>query len=177
MAKKKTPTKRLKQHKTNSVLCFVGEFFSVMTPFAIMGIVNYDKYFVEYSGTKMSLAATLAAILMGLAVWLVSKKKFENSFITLIIGWFACAGIFALMGQLITDIANIMFFGGIGIIGAFGLDILSKHEQKEAEKIKKAMDQAVEENTIEEYKEELEETETRKKKKKVRVKKGKKNEE
>ena len=164
---KKTPTQRLKQHKANSVLCFVGEFFSVMTPFAIMGIVNYEEYFVEYNGTKMSIAASLAAILMGLAIWLVSKKKFENSFITLIIGWFAVAGIFALMGQIITDIANIMFFGGIGILGAFGLDILSKHELKEAEKIKKAMDQAVEENTVEEYKEELE----TKKKKKVRIKK------
>ena len=170
MANKKTPTQRMKSYKASSRLCFAGEFLSVMTPFLIIGVAKYQDYFVEYNGTKMSLAATLAAVIMGLAIWLVAKKKFENSFITLIIGWFAVDGIFYLMGQIINDIAFIMLFGGIGILGAFGLDILSKKLDKKAEDIKKAIETANQENTVDEYKEELAERENRKKKKKFKVK-------
>ena len=147
-------------------MCFGGEFVSVLAPFIAIGIVNYDKYFVQYDGTKMSIAAVLTAALMGLATWLVSKKKFENSFITLIIGWFSVAFIFLLLGQIINDIAMIMFYGGIGILGAYGLDIGSKESMKKANKIQEAIDQAVKENTVDDYKEELKEKET----KKVRIK-------
>lgn len=170
MAKKtKTPTQKKKQLKAISNACFAGEFVSVLTPFFIIGVVNYDEYFVEYNGTKMSIAAVLAAILMGLATWLVAKKKFENSFITLIIGWFSVAFIFFLLGQIINDIAMIMFYGGIGILGAYGLDIGSKEAMKKADKIQEAIDQAVKENTVDDYKEELKEKEI--KKVKVKVKK------
>ena len=164
--KKKTPTQKKRQYKTISYLCFGGEFVSVFAPFIAIGIVNYDKYFVQYDGTKMSIAAVLTAALMGLATWLVSKKKFENSFITLIIGWFSVAFIFLLLGQIINDIAMIMFYGGIGILGAYGLDIGSKEAMKKANKIQEAIDQAVKENTVDDYKEELKEKET----KKVRIK-------
>lgn len=166
MKKKKTPTQKKRQYKTISYLCFGGEFVSVFAPFIAIGIVNYDKYFVQYDGTKMSIAAVLTAALMGLATWLVSKKKFENSFITLIIGWFSVAFIFLLLGQIINDIAMIMFYGGIGILGAYGLDIGSKESMKKANKIQEAIDQAIKENTVDDYKEELKEKET----KKVRIK-------
>lgn len=169
MKKPKTPTQKKKQLKTISNLCFAGEFVSIFTPFITIGIVNYNEYFVEYSGTKMSIAAVLAAILMGLATWLVAKKKFENSFITLIIGWFTVAFIFFLLGQIINDIAMIMFYGGIGILGAYGLDIASKKTSAEAEKIDKAIERAKEDINVESYKEEIKEKET--KKIKVKIKK------
>ena len=69
----------------------------------------------------------LALALMGISVWLVSKKKFTNSFITLIVGWYAVAFIFFLMGKIVNDIAVIMFIGGSGILGAYGLDIANKN--------------------------------------------------
>ena len=149
---------------------FAGEFLSVITPFFIIGAVNYNEYFVEYDGTKMSIACMLSLALMGIAVWLVSKKKFENSFISLIIGWYAVAFILLLMGSIINDIATIMFIGGSGIVAAYGLDIANKKVGKKLESIKETMKAAENEIAKEEYKEELKEQETTKKIK-VRIKK------
>lgn len=152
MAKKeKTPTQLKKSYKRISRACFLGQFASVASPFITIGIVNYEKYFVEYNGTKMSIAAVLAACIMGLAVWLTSKKKFTNNYVTLIVGWASVTGIFFLLGQVINDIAYIMLFGLIGLIGAQGLDIVSAKADAKAEEIQKGIDAAKEQMTKEAY--------------------------
>lgn len=170
MKEKKTlPEQKKRLTKIKNTL-FFGEFLSLITPFVIIGAVNYNDYFVEYDGTKMSIACMLSLALMGLAVWLVSKKKFTNSFITLIVGWYAVAFIFFLMGKIVNDIAVIMFIGGSGIIGAYGLDIANKKVGAKLEDVKKDMKAAQSSLNQEEYKEELKETQE-KKKVKIRVKK------
>lgn len=153
--KEKTPTQKKKQYKAIQYTCFGCEFLSVIMPFIIIGAVNFNEYFVEYDGVKMSLAAALAFALMGIAVWLVSKEKFGNSFITLMVGWAAVTGIFFLLGDIINDIAYIMLFGFIGIAGAYGLDIGSKQAKKKADEIQKGIDLAKEQMTSEAYKEEV----------------------
>ena len=164
-----TPTNQKKRLTRISRGLFAGEFLSVITPFAIIGGVNYNEYFVEYDGTRMSIACMLAFALMGIAVWLVSKKKFENSFISLIIGWYAVAFIFFLLGKIVNDIAVIMFIGGSGIVGAYGLDLANKKVNKKINELKDAMKAAENEITKEAYKEELKEAEE-KKKVRIRVK-------
>lgn len=173
MAKKEkkqlTPTEKKKQYKALANTCFAGEFVSIFTPFFVIGIVNYEKYFIEYNGTKMSISAILAAILMGLAIWLISKKKLTANYATIIIGWAFMTLIFFLLGEIITDIAYIMLFGLIGILGAQGLDIASAKLNEQAEKIQKGIEKAEEELTAEAYKLEKEEREIKKgDKKKVR---------
>ena len=143
--------------------CFVGEFISIATPFIAIGIANYEKYFVEYDGTKMSIAFIMAMAVMGLAIFLVSRKKLENSYITLLIGWAVMAFIFQMLGQIILDLATIMWFGLIGLAGAYGLELGSKAAKKKKESIKEAMAQAKKDELTEQYKEE--------KKIKVKVKK------
>ena len=143
--------------------CFVGEFVSVATPFVAIGIANYDKYFVQYDGTKMSIAFFMAMSVMGLAIFLISKKKLENSYITLLIGWAVMAFVFQLLGQIILDLATIMWFGLIGLAGAYILELGSKKAKKKKESIKEAIAQANKEDLVEQYKEE--------KKVKVKVKK------
>ena len=166
MSKELTPTQKKKKYKRLSRLCFGGEFVSTAAPFIGIGIANYQEYFVEYDGTKMSLACALAFCMMGLAIWLVSKKKVENSFIALIIGWATFMGILFLIGKVINDLAFIMLYGLIGLIGAYGLDIGSAKLNKKAEKIQKGIERAEEELTAEAYKEELKE-----KKVKIKIKK------
>lgn len=146
--------------------CFVGEFVSVATPFVAIGIANYDKYFVQYDGTKMSIAFFMAMAVMGMAIFLISKKKLENSYITLLIGWAVMAFVFQMLGAMITDLATIMWFGLIGIAGAYVLEIGSKAAKKKKELIKDAIKQADKEDLVEQYKVEKEE-----KKVKVKVKK------
>lgn len=165
--KKLSPSQRYKQLKTIQYACFGGEFISVLTPFIIVGIVNFNEYFVEYNGTRVSIACALAFSLMGIAVFLVSKKKFDNSFITLIVGWLAITIIFFLLGKIITDISWIMLYGLIGILGAYGLDIASAKAEERAKKIKDGMELANQEEIKEEYRAEKE----TKKTVKVKVKK------
>ena len=170
--KQKTPTEQLKHYKRLGNTLFFSEFLSVFTPFIVIGITNYNEYFVEYNGTKMSIACILGIALMGLATWLVAKNKFNNSFITLIIGWATITVIFFLLGNLINDIAVIMLFGLIGILGAYGLDIGSKACKKKAEKVKEAIEQAEKEQMVDAYKEETKTSpESPKKTIKVRIKK------
>ena len=166
MSKERTPTQLKKHYKRIATSCFMGEFLAVAAPFIGMGIANYSEWFVEYDGTKMSLACALSMGVMGLAVYLVSKKKFENSFITLIIGWAVVTGILFLLGRIINDLAYIMLFGLIGILGAYGLDIGSKAASKKADEVQKGIDLAKSQMTAEAYKEEV-----ASKKVKVKVKK------
>lgn len=166
MAKEKkplTPTQQKKKYKRISRACFAGQFVSVAAPFVTIGIVNFNKYFVEYNGTKMSIAAIMSAAIMGLAVWLVSKKKFNNSYIALIIGWAVVDAIFFLLGAIINDIAYIMLFGLIGLLGAAGLDVASAKADTKAQEIQKGIDAAKEQITKEAYIEEVKESEEKKK--------------
>ena len=128
-----TPKDQQKKYKRISRLCFGGEFLSVASPFVTMALANYREYFVEYDGVKMSLACVIALAVMGVAIFLVSKKKFDNSFITLVVGWAVVDGIFFLMGRIINDIAYIMLFGLIGLLGAAGLDFASKKANEKAQ--------------------------------------------
>lgn len=118
----------------------------------------------------MSAACIMAAAVMGIAVWLTAKKKFTNSYITLIVGWAAVDAIFFLLGQAINDIAYIMLFGLIGLLGAAGLDVASAKADAKAQEIQKGIDSAKEQMTREAYIEETQEVE-QKKKIKVKVRK------
>lgn len=159
---KKPLTAKQKQNKYRALQysTFVGEFISIILPFIIMGAVNYEDWFVSESGWKVGLGGTLALALLGIAVLLVTKKKEDekitSGYIALIIGWFAVAFIFVLLASIIEQIAMIMFFGGIGIIGAFGLDMTSKNFKAKAEmykgSIQRAQDKALEEQAMEEMK-------------------------
>ena len=131
---------------------FIGEFISVATPFVAIGIVNYEKYFIEYDGTKMSISFFMALAVMGFAIWSISKKKLENSYITLLIGWAVMAFIFTMLGQMITDLAYIMWFGLIGLCGAYVLDLVSKHYKKKKDEITDAENTAKKEELVEQVK-------------------------
>ena len=173
MAKEKKPlTVKQKQTKYRALqyTTFVGEFVSVLTPFIIMGAVNADEWFVTEEGWKVGLGGALAMALMGIAIFMITKKK-ENdkkegekmtyAYISLIMGWFAAAFIFVLLASIMEQIATIMFYGGIGLLGAFGLDITSQNFKKKAdlykEAIKKIKGEKIEDEVRQEIFKEVEE--------------------
>lgn len=173
MAKEKkplTPTQQKKKYKTISLACFLGQFASVAAPFIVIGIVNFNEYFVEYDGVKMSIASIIAATIMGLAIWLVSKKKLENSYIVLIVGWAAVTGIFFLIGKIIEDIKYIMAFGLIGLVGALVLDKGAEKAEDKADQIQKGIDAAKEQMTKDAY---IDEINQEKEKKTIKIKRRK----
>ena len=143
-----------KKYRALQWTTFIGEFVSVATPFVVIGIVNYEKYFIQYDGTKMSISFFMAMAVMGFAIWSITKKKLENSYITLLIGWAVMAFIFTMLGQMITDLAYIMWFGLIGLCGAYGLDLVSKHYKKKKDEISEAQKIANQDELVEQVKKE-----------------------
>lgn len=164
----KTPTQLKRKYRNISRGCFIGQFLAIFAPFITIGIVNYEEYFVQYDGTKMSIAAVLAAILMGVATWLVAKKKITNPYIAILVGWATVTAIFYFLGNIINDIAHIMLFGWIGLAGAFGLDLTSIKFEEKARKIQEGIDAANQQMTKDAY---IEEVQAKKVKVKVKVKK------
>lgn len=148
MAEKKPLTAKQKQTKYRALqyVTFGSEFLSIITPFIALGIVNHEEWFYNENGWKIGLGGSLALALMGIAVFLVTKKKEDNKatngYIALIVGWFAVAFIFVLLADIMSQISTIMFFSGIGLCGAFGLDIASKDFKTKADTYKDAIKEA-----------------------------------
>lgn len=141
--KKLTTVQKKNRYRALQYTFFGGEFVSVLTPFIIMGAVNAETWFKSEEGWKVGLGGALALALLGIATLLVTKKKEDksitNGYITLIVGWFAVAFIFMLLASIMQQITTIMMFGGIGILGAFGLDLASNHYKEKADMYKKAI--------------------------------------
>ena len=137
--KKLTAEQKQKRYRTLQYTCVGGEFVSVLTPYIVMGIANADEWFVNSSeGWKIGLGGSLAMAILGIAVFLTTKKKddetkFSNGWITLLVFWFAIAFVFMLLANIMDQISTIMFFGGIGLAGAFALDLTSKQMKKRAD--------------------------------------------
>lgn len=142
-----TATQKKNKYRALQYVTFGSEFLSIITPFIAMGIVNHEEWFYQEDGWKIGLGGSLALALMGIAVFLVSKKKEENSkitngYISLIVGWFAVAFIFMLLADIMSQMSMIMLFGGIGLCGAFGLDIASKDFKTKADAYKEVIKKA-----------------------------------
>lgn len=169
MAKNKgelSVSQKQKKYRVLQYTCLGGEFVSIITPFVVMGIVNQDKWFKSEEGWKVGLGGTLALALMGIALFLVSKKKDEeskltNGWIAFIIGWFMVAFIFVLLTNIMDQIATIMLFGGIGICGACGLDLTSKSFKAKADLYKEYIGDVKKETLKEQIQREVEEEKQR----------------
>lgn len=163
MKEKKPLTTKQKQlkHRALQYTAIGGMGASVLTPFIILGAVNYEEWFVSENGWKVGLGGSLSLAVMGIAIALVTKKKekestLTNGWITLMVFWFAIAFIFKLLSGIYDDIFGIMMWGGLGLAGAFGLDIVSKKEKEKADAYKEARDEANKEDIKEQAKKEVE---------------------
>lgn len=158
---KKPLTAKQKQTKYRALQygTFASEFLSILTPFIVMGCVNAEEWFYNEGGWKVGLGGTLALALMGIAVFLVTKKKEDEKitggYITLIVGWFAVAFIFMLLADIMSQITTIMMFGGLGLLGAFGLDLTSKSFKAKADAYKETIQKAKQNVIKEEVENEL----------------------
>lgn len=170
MAREMTVSKKQKKYRVLQYTCLGGEILSALTPFIIMGAVNADKWFKSSEGWKIGLGGSLALALMGIAIFLVSAKKDKeskvtNGWITLLVGWYAVTFIFILLANIMDQIATIMLFGGIGLLGSFSLDLVSKSFKTKADLYKEAIGEVRKDTLKEQIAKEVEEE-----KKKVKIK-------
>ena len=167
MAKKEkkqlTASQKQKKYKAIEKITFYGEFVSIATPYIVMGAINFDEWFKSTEGWKIGVGGSIAMALMGIAVFIITKKKEDkdsttSGYVTLLLGWLATAFVLLLLSNIINEIASIMFFGSMGIAGALGLEITSKNYAKKSklykEGIEKAKSKIIEEEAYEEIKNE-----------------------
>ena len=144
---------------------FGGEFLSILAPFITLGIINFDEWFMTEEGWKVGLGGSLALALLGMAVFLFTKKKEDstitNGYITLILGWFVVTFIFMLLANIMEQISTIMFFGGLGLLGAFGLDLGSKSMKTKADLYKEVRAEVYHDTLKDDIKREVEEEKKR----------------
>ena len=161
MAKKLTTSQKKTKYRALQYTTFIGEFVSILTPFIVMGCVNAKEWFYNEEGWKVGLGGTLALALMGIAVFLVTKKKEDDKitggYVTLIVGWFAVAFVFMLLASIMEQITTIMMLGGLGLLGAFGLDMTSKNFKAKADLYKETIQKSKAEVLKEEVTKELKE--------------------
>ena len=72
-----------------------------------------------------------------------------------ILKWAIVATIFTLLGQIIQDIAQIMWFGLIGLLGSQGFELGAKSAKKKQQKLLNAIETAKTENNVAQAKNEL----------------------
>lgn len=166
MAKKEKKPLTTKQqqtkHRALQYTAIGGMFGSILTPFIILGAINFEDWFKSDGGWKIGLGATLGMAVVGIAIFLVTKKKEKESkvtdgWITFIVCWFAVAFIAKLFESIYSQIFEIMMWTGLGICGAFGLDLVSKDQKRKADAYKTARAKVQEESIEEKAKKEVEE--------------------
>lgn len=160
--KKQLTTKQLQsKYRALQYTAIGGMFASILTPFIIIGIVNFEDWFKSDGGWKIGLGATLGLAVMGIAIFLVTKKKETESkvtdgWITLLVIWFAVAFIFKLVAEIYDAIFGIMMWTGLGLCSAFGLDMVAKVNKNKADAYKEARSSVKQESIKEKAKREVE---------------------
>lgn len=144
MAKQKTVKSQKNKYRALQYTTFGGEFISILTPFVALGIANHDEWFPNpEAGFKIGLGGTLAMALLGIILTIFTRKKEDKSktdgWIFIIATWFAFTFVFFLLENVMHEITTIMFFGGFGLLGAFGLDLGSKQFKERADLYQNAM--------------------------------------
>lgn len=160
MAKKqKTVTQEKNKYRALQYTTFGSEFLSILAPYIALGIANREEWFMTQDGWRVGLGGSLALALLGIAVLLVTKKKEDEKltggYITLIIGWFAVTFVFFLLQNLMEQIVTIMLYGGIGLLGAFGLDLLSKNFKEKADVYKQLIGEVKKDSLKEKVQEDI----------------------
>lgn len=144
MKKQLTATQKRNRYRIISKASFAGEFGAIATPYVVMGAINFDEWFKVQDGWKVGLGGAMALALMGLIIFIITKKKEDTDsktggYVTLLLGWYAVAFVLLLITQVIYNIATIMFIAGSGIAAALGLEIVHKNYDNKAELYTKAL--------------------------------------
>ena len=135
--------------------CIGAEFLSAIAPLVTIALINKDKYFIGFEGTKIGFAMFMAMAFMGFSIWAITKKKLENTMISLIIKLAIWAFIVSMIESILHDLSLILWMTVIGLAVAQGFEFGAKSAEAKKQKKLNAIAKANEENDIAQAKEEI----------------------
>lgn len=107
---------------------FASKYLAILTPYIVIFSINFEQYFMSTDGWKVSLGASMAFMMLGIAMLKSAKKDAKklipssSDSITFILGWAIAMAIFYFLSSILLDISMIMFYGLLGLVGGFGFD-------------------------------------------------------
>lgn len=153
--KQKTIKQQANKYRNIKIGCIGAEFLSAITPLVTIAIINKDKYFVDFEGTKISIGMFMAMAFMGFSIWAISKKKLENTMISLIIKLSIWAFVITMIESILHDLALILWMTVIGLCAAQGFEWGAEKADKEQKKKLDAIAKAKEKHDIEQAENEI----------------------
>lgn len=92
------------------------KWLSILSPYVVIGTINFNEYFVQSNGVKMSLGCILALIVAGISI---KNETKENKKINGIVGWAVAFALIFFFQSILQDLLLIVGAGLVGqIIGA-----------------------------------------------------------
>lgn len=158
MAKKKkelTIKQQANKYRNIKFGCIGAEFLSAITPLVTISLVNKDKYFVDVEGTKIGVGMFMALAFMGFSIWAITKKKLENTMISLIIKLAIWAFVVTMIESILHDLALILWMTVIGLCVAQGFEWGAEKANKLQKKKLDAIAKAEELNDVEKAREQV----------------------
>lgn len=125
----------------------VGKWVAILSPYIAIGIANFDEYFTEYNGVKMSIGCVLALIVAGIAIANESK---ENKKVNNLVVWAVAFALIWLMQSILNDLLLIVGCGLLGQLVGAGFEIGSDKELEKASLYKEAIIRAEPMNEVKE---------------------------
>lgn len=139
MAKKKfnelSPAQKYTKLRNQGYTCLAFKWISILSPYLIIGIVNFEDYFVKANGIKMSIGCVLAMIVAGISI---ANETKENKKINGIVGWAIAFALAIFFQAILQDLVLILGCGLIGQLIGAGFELGSEIKLEKAELYKKA---------------------------------------
>ena len=132
-----TSIEKYKRLKRNGTAFKVGKWFSILSPFFIIGAVNFNEYFTEFNGVKMSLGCVLACIVGGIAIY--NETKEESKKVSGLVGWAIAFALVYLMQSVVQDLVLIVGCGFLGQVVGAGFDMGADNQLTKAQLYKEAI--------------------------------------
>lgn len=144
MAKRKkfdelTSIEKYKRLKRQGNTCVAMKWTAILSPYLTIGIINFDQYFVEANGVKMSMGCILALIVAGVAI---SNETKENKKVNGLVGWAIAFALIYLFQSILQDLLLIVGCGFVGQLVGAGFEIGGDIQLEKANLYKKAIIQA-----------------------------------
>ena len=133
MAKKKfkdlTPAEKYTRLNKQGYSLLALKWVSILSPYLIIGAVNFDEYFQEANGWKMSIGCILALIVAGIAI---KNETKDNTRINGLVGWAVAFALILCFQSILQDLALIVGCGLIGQIVGAGFELGSDTQLEKA---------------------------------------------